>query len=609
MNNKEETETILKENKNRFVLFPVEHHDIWDLYKKSLGSFWTVEEIDFSQDINDWENKLTDKERYFIKNILAFFASSDGIVNENLALKFYNEIQVPEIRQLYATQIQIEAIHSECVTGETMLLTDKGYFPIQDLDMQSVSVWNGDRFSNTLIEKTGVKKILKVELTNGNTLRCSEKHKWFVNGGEIKYAIDLKHGDSVDVPNDHPVIDSNINFKKAREHGKFSCDYHYSENMTLFDRTMKRLKGWWFFDFLPSSDKKKLYVPLVESIVCKVEWLNGVLSSKNAEYKIGHNNEVKIIITHEDTGFIKKIQLLCTSLGFIPRMDIIGDTIGVLYFDNRCVSSFQKYANSDTGLLPDIISISKETMEIKKITEEPEEKTYCFHEPLKGKGTFNGIVTGQCYSLMIDTYIKNLEEKNKIFKSMENNPIVKKKAEWALKWINDDTSFAERLLAFGAVEGIFFSGSFCAIFWLKSRELMPGLAMSNQFISRDESLHCQTCVLIYSKLKNKLPEERVHELFREAYEIEEEFITESLPATLIGMNPVEMKQYIQYITDYWLEQLGYSKMFNVKNPFKFMAYLSLENKTNFFEKRVSEYSKANVGRSRDTMDFKIDDDF
>ena len=315
-------EIILRKNDNRFVIFPITYHDFWKLYKQALASFWTNEEIDFSADLYDWENKLNDKERYFIKNILAFFAASDGIVNENLAINFYSEIQIPEIRSLYASQILIESIHAES------------------------------------------------------------------------------------------------------------------------------------------------------------------------------------------------------------------------------------------------------------------------------------------YSLMIDTYIKDRVEKDTLFKSLENNPIIQKKANWALKWI-DNGSFPERLIAFGAVEGIFFSGSFCSIFWLKSRGLMDSLSLANQFISRDEALHCKTCVMIYSRLEQRLSEKRMHEIFREAYDIEEEFITESLPVSLIGMNSVLMKQYIQYITDYWLEEFGYSKLFNTQNPFAFMNYISLETKSNFFEARVHSYQKANMDVTKGESEFSL----
>lgn len=321
-----EEEDLLKENKQRFTLFPIQHYDIWELYKKSIASFWTVDEIDFSSDIDHWNNKLNNDERYFIKNVLAFFAGSDGVVNENLVVNFYNEIQIPEVRNLYATQIQIEAIHSEC------------------------------------------------------------------------------------------------------------------------------------------------------------------------------------------------------------------------------------------------------------------------------------------YSIMIDTYISDSQEKTRLFNAIETIPAVKEKTDWAVKWI-DNGSFPERLLAFAVVEGVFFSGSFCAIFWLKSRGLMPGLSLANQFISRDEGMHTETAVVLYSKLKNKLDQNTVHELFHQAFLIEKKFITESLPVSLIGMNSDLMSDYIKYVIDYWLSALKYDKLYNVKNPFSFMEYISLENQTNFFEKRVSEYSKANIHDNKEENIFKLDEEF
>jgi ribonucleoside-diphosphate reductase beta chain len=322
-----ENEPILKISNDRFVLFPIRYPDIYKLYKDSLSAFWVVEEVDLSIDKQHFQNKLTENERFFIKNILAFFACSDGIVNENLALNFYNEVQIPEARNLYATQIQIEAIHSEM------------------------------------------------------------------------------------------------------------------------------------------------------------------------------------------------------------------------------------------------------------------------------------------YSLLIDGLVTDAAEKTFLFNSIETSPIIKKKADWSLKWFDTERSFPERLMAFGIVEGIFFSGSFCAIFWLKSRALMPGLGLSNEFISRDESMHCRTCVLLYSKLNYQIPEETVHSLFMEAYLIEKEFITESIPVNLIGMNSKSMVEYIEYICDYWLSEFGYNKLFGTRNPFDFMEYISLESKTNFFEKGVSNYSKAGSHMTPEQMAFSTEEDF
>jgi len=317
-------EHILEENKSRFVMFPLKYHDIWEMYKTAEHSFWTAEEIDLAQDLADWNDKLNADEKHYVKNVLAFFAASDGIVNENLAENFLKEVQYPEAKSFYGFQITIENIHSET------------------------------------------------------------------------------------------------------------------------------------------------------------------------------------------------------------------------------------------------------------------------------------------YSLLIDTYIKDDDEKHRLFNAIDTVPSVKKKADWALKWIESD-SFAERLIAFAAVEGIFFSGSFCSIFWLKKRGLMPGLAFSNELISRDEGLHCEFACLLHNKhVQNKVSPERITQIISEAVEIEKEFVTESLPVSLIGMNAKLMQQYIEFVADYWLVELGCKKVFNVDNPFDFMDMLSLQNKGNFFEKRVSEYQKP---KDRDIDFSSLDDDF
>ena len=218
-------------------------------------------------------------------------------------------------------------------------------------------------------------------------------------------------------------------------------------------------------------------------------------------------------------------------------------------------------------------------------------------------------IHSEMYSEMIDTYIKDDEEKKVLFNAIEKIPCIGKKAAWAMKWIKSDDSFAKRLIGFAIVEGIFFSGSFCAIYWLKERNIMNGLTMSNEFISRDEGMHCDFACLLYSKLENKLEESIVHDIFKEAVDIEIEFITESLPCNLIGMNNILMSQYIKYVSDRLLLQLNYSKLYDESNPFPFMEKLGLERKTNFFEKRVGEYSKAGVMSSENMGEFKIVSDF
>jgi ribonucleoside-diphosphate reductase subunit M2 len=216
-------------------------------------------------------------------------------------------------------------------------------------------------------------------------------------------------------------------------------------------------------------------------------------------------------------------------------------------------------------------------------------------------------IHSETYSLLIETYIKDKEEKSKLFNAIENFPCIKKKSDWAQKWIHDNrSSFATRLVAFACVEGIFFSGAFCSIYWLKKRGLMPGLTFSNELISRDEALHCEFAVLLYSKLVKKIDKARIHEIIKEAVEIETEFICEALPCKLIGMNSELMTQYIKFVADRLSTQLGYKKIYGVQNPFDFMELISLEGKTNFFEKRVGEYSLANKTKSEEVFEFTED---
>jgi ribonucleoside-diphosphate reductase beta chain len=217
-------------------------------------------------------------------------------------------------------------------------------------------------------------------------------------------------------------------------------------------------------------------------------------------------------------------------------------------------------------------------------------------------------IHSETYSLLIDTYIKDPQEKDRLFNALETVPCVKEKGEWALKWINSE-NFTERLIAFAAVEGIFFSGSFCSIFWMKKRGLMPGLTFSNELISRDEGLHCDFACLLYSMLENKLPEERVQNIIRDAVKIEQEFVTDALPVDLIGMNAKLMSQYIEFVADRLLVSLGCGKVYNSTNPFDFMELISLQGKTNFFEKRVAEYQKSGIMSDRDSNVFSLDEDF
>ena len=216
-------------------------------------------------------------------------------------------------------------------------------------------------------------------------------------------------------------------------------------------------------------------------------------------------------------------------------------------------------------------------------------------------------IHSQTYSLLIETYIKDKDQKHKLFNAIENYPCIKKKSDWAQRWINDNrSSFATRLVAFACIEGIFFSGSFCSIFWLKKRGLMPGLTFSNELISRDEALHCEFAILLYSKLEKKIAKAKIHDIIKECVEIETEFICEALPCRLIGMNSELMTQYIQFVADRLCVQLGYPKIYNATNPFGFMELISIEGKTNFFERKVGDYALANVKKSDDDFEFTSD---
>ena len=228
---------------------------------------------------------------------------------------------------------------------------------------------------------------------------------------------------------------------------------------------------------------------------------------------------------------------------------------------------------------------------------------YAFQNSMEG-------IHSEMYSLLIDQYVKDKEEQMKYFRAIDEVPAIRKKAMWALKWIEDThTDYATRLLAFACVEGIFFSGSFCAIFWIKKRGLLPGLTFSNELISRDEGLHTEFAVAMYRKMENKPSKEIVESVVRDAVDSEIEFITEALPVSLIGMNSRDMTQYIQFVADRLLVQLGYPKLYRVGNPFDFMDLISLEGKTNFFEKKVSEYSKPGVGMKKEDMEIRLDEEF
>ena len=653
-------EPLLTENPDRFVMFPLTDKSIWDMYKKQMDCFWRAEEIDLSQDITDWK-KLDDNEKHFIKMVLAFFAASDGIVLENLGMRFLSEVQLPEARAAYGFQLMMENIH--CVSTTTKILTDDGYYNIGELENKFVNVWNGEQFSNVQIKYTGNQSLYKVTLSNGMELDCTDGHKWLIRTGNQKHPerckmekIETKNLKNGYVLNDFelPIIkckDPN-EFKNPYIHGFFCGDGSYCNNyptIYLYDEKRKLLP---YFDAKSIQKKKnpirfyitekinkpKYEVPINYSVKTKLEWLAGYVDADGCVNLNNKKDATSIQISSINKNFLKDVQLMLTTMGILsniklnhksekrllPKNDGTGE-----YAYYNCKDCFVLYITIKDvnklilqGFCPKRLNIlycerinnlfsRKEKIRIKKIEKiSDDEKTFCFSEPINHTGIFNGILTGQSetYSLLIDTYIKDSQEKGKLFKAIDNFPCIKKKADWSVKWINDKRSnFATRLLAFACVEGIFFSGSFCSIYWLKKRGLMPGLTFSNELISRDEGMHTDFAILLYSKLEKKAKKSKVHELFKEAVAIEKEFICEALPCRLIGMNHKLMSQYIEFVADRLLLQLGYPKLFETANPFDFMEMISLEGKTNFFEKRVGDYSLSSGDHS--TASFELNDEF
>lgn len=602
-------EPLLMEKQNRFCLFPIQYPDVWKAYKKHKSSFWTAEEIDFSADKSDWE-KLTDDEKYFIEHILAFFAGSDGIVLENLITNFCQEIPIPEVRCYYGFQAMIENIH--CVTGSTLILTDKGYYPIRSLLGCHVNVWNGTHFSNVKIRYTGDEQIYKVTLGNGMVLECTRGHKWLISGYDDRLEThNLCKGQILqewEYPKKTLEHDIFIDFGKAYQYGYMTA----KPGLSFHD------------DILEFPD----IILLNATTYAKSRWLEGFIDSCIKSYEW---QEIGFIIDDipkkiDVYDIYQKIQLLLLGLGvysvirnkgiFIHRCDLIylnqkynikmTQITPSYIFISRCISCFHRRKTSWSK--EDLTIIHTQQLGDQLVA------TYCFNEPKRNTGIFNGILTGQSevYSLLIDTFVTDPQRRMKLFNAVNEIPCVANKANWALKYIDPTkNSFAKRLLAFGIVEGLFFSGAFCAIFWLKERGLMTKtLAKSNEWIARDEGLHQQFAVLLYTHIENKVPAEEVYEMMKDAVAIEEDFICNSLPCRLLGMNQDLMKEYILFVADRLLTQFGYLKLYHAKNHFPFMNKISLEGKTNFFEQRVTEYvlsSSVNQTESFNTTDF--DDDF
>lgn len=594
-------EELLNELGNRFVMFPIKYQAIWNMYKKAESAFWTAEELDLTKDMNDWE-KLADNERHFIKMILAFFAASDGIVNENLGARFLNEVKAPEARAFYGFQIAMENIH--CVSGDTEVFTKYGYQSIEYLAKHKphVEVWNGEKFSPVQVVQTSEDApLFKVTLSNGMSLNCTSQHKWIIQGSEDRvYTEDLKPGMCIqefEYPVAMELSDPEM-FSNPRKHG-VECGSNHADGS---------------YNIHAFGMRPKYFVPVNYGIETKIDWLNGLFSTESTEV-----TSLNLTFKSYRLEFVKHVQRLLTTLGVHSTIVLSDTSPCTLSIDTYNLNKLSKLGLSHSSIPSDFGSFDVPKSE-KTVTVENVIKlgftgpTFCFNEPERHVGFFNGIATGQSetYSLLIDTYIKNPQEKNHLFNAIQTIPCIKKKADWALRWIeNQAASFATRLIAFACVEGIFFSGAFCSIFWLKERGVMPGLCLSNEFISRDEGLHTEFAILLYSMIKNKPPAETVYAIVKEAVEIEDEFINDSIPCSMLGMNASMMSQYIKFVADRLLVQLGYDKVWNVTCPFDFMERIGLDNKSNFFEHtRISEYAKANVGGNvADKHKFSLEEDF
>jgi len=597
-------EPLLDPKNARFTIQPIQYDEIWEMYKKQQNCYWKAEEINFASDYDDFCS-LSENEQHFVKMVLAFFASSDGIVNFNLRERFLNDVQVLEAQVVYGWQMMMENIH--CVSHNTQILTDTGYITIGDYVNKNIKVWNGEEFSDTIIRYTGDSILYNVVLSNGMTLECTPKHKWFSNG--IVFTDQLKIGTIID-DYDFPIIDNDNDNTENKDPDTFMNPFIHgyycgsgmidvsnnepmiclhNHNNHLFDKLNLDFKSCDFekyktFYITNHINKKHLFVPINYSLKTKNEWLDGLIKSCNGR------------ISSINNDFIKNVQLLLSTMGKKSCITKEKDIFYVLDIDD----------DDTVGVV-----CVKEIVKLNGI-----HKTYCFNEPKKHAGVFNGILTGQSevYSNMLTNIVKDPIERNNLFNAIKTVKSVKKMADWTLKWVNTDDSFSKRILAFAIVEGIFFSGAFAAIFWLKKyrskgEHFMNGLIKSNEFISRDEGLHCDFAVMLYGMLKNRLSKEEVHEMFKEAVEISCTFTDDAIPCKMIGMNQDLMKQYQEYIADRLLGMLQYQKIYNSINPFKFMESIGLSKKTNFFEHRPTEYQSSNTNDNVTGKDLFVLDDF
>lgn len=601
-------EKILTENKNRYVLFPIEHDDIWKEYKKQEACFWTAEEVDLSSDLDDWNNKLNENERYFIEHVLAFFAAC-----------FTGDTEIMDVN---GKKIKFKDLHTKINNGEDIYT--------------SSTKKNGEVIVSKILNcfiSGYVNNLVKITLDNNESIKCTPEHLFLLRNGKYKMAKDLNINDSLMSSNrDEIYVIKNEIIKNQKYEPVYDITVDSKEhNFTLgagvivhnSDGIVNDNIAENFVNNVQYTEAKFYYgfQIMMENIHCvtaetKILTDNGNFSIKsllNKNVNIWNGKKWSNVLVKE-TG-VQEIYKVTLSNGIT-----LNCTNGHKWFiednnGNKIIKITTELFENDNIYpfkLPSLPNIIINDIKIKNVEKTGiSEMTYCFNEPEEHAGVFNGILTGQSetYSLLIDTYIKDTLKKQKLFNAIHTMPCVQKKAEWALKWI-EKGNFTENLIAFAAVEGIFFSGSFCSIYWLKKRGLMPGLTFSNELISRDEGMHCDFACLLYNDhIENKLPKETVIEIIKDAVDIEKEFVSEALPVSLIGMNAKLMCQYIEFVADRLLNALNIEKIYNVENPFPWMDMINLQGKTNFFEKRVGDYQKAGVMADKSEQKFSLDEDF
>lgn len=657
-----EYEPILDESNRRFTLFPITYATLWELYKKQLASFWKAEEIDFSKDREDFES-LSENEQHYIKRILGFFAASDGIVNFNLSTRFLNELVPMEATVCYTYQMMMENVH--CVSGDTMILTDKGYYKIVDLFEKNVKVWNGKVFSDTKVKFTGKSQLYKVKLSNGMELDCTPEHKWFIRTGNqlhpeqckktIVFTKNLKENDVI-FNYELPVMNTKDKdlFLNPYIHGFFCGDGSYCNGyptITLYDEKTKLIDNFLLDDYKLNDNKikfyitdkinkDKFYVPINYSLETKLKWLEGFCDSDGCVKFNQKKTATAIQLSNINYNFLKDIQLMLSTMNVNSNIKLMKEEGYNILPDGKggskpykCQKCYVLYITlssvkklKDLGFCPKRLEIRVDDnlIEKKKLTKvisvtsigEEMYDTYCFNEPLEHAGIFNGILTGQSesYSLMLDNLVKDSQEKSMLFNSIKTVDSIKSISDWAFKWIDSDLPFSYRVVAFCVVEGVFFSGAFASIFWLKrfksnGRLFLSGLIKSNEFIARDEGQHVQFGVEIYKLLRNKLTTQQIYKIIDEGVEISRTFYSDALPVRLLGINEDSMMDYIMYVSDRLLVELGYDKKYNKQNPFAFMETIGMQSKTNFFESRPTEYQSAHVLGDKENKNDILEDDF